>query len=167
MPTLVLDFAAIDTNQLSLVGGKALNLGVMTRAGFAVPPGVCVTTEAYRQVAGSAGLEKILNAIAAMQATDTTRLAALAGEMRAALLVAPVPEDVRRAVFDGYVKLGTNVPVAVRSSATAEDLPFASFAGQHDTYLNIVGTDAVVLRNGIVRQAAGAVGIGHALRRAG
>jgi rifampicin phosphotransferase len=143
-PELVLDFAAIDADALNVVGGKAANLGVMTRAGFPVPPGVCVTTEAYRRVASSAGLDPILGRLASTSAADTPRLAVLAGEARAALLAAPVPDLVARAVIAGYTRLGTNVPVAVRSSATAEDLPFASFAGQQDTYLNVVGPDAVL-----------------------
>jgi pyruvate,water dikinase len=93
MLALVLDFADIDANQLSVVGGKAVNLGVMTRAGFAVPPGVCVAGVTANTSRAAGGLEKILNAIAVTQATDTTRLAALAGEIRVALLVVPVPEE--------------------------------------------------------------------------
>ena len=141
---VVLEFAAIDADALALVGGKAANLGILTRAGLPVPPGVCVTTEAYRQVAAGAALNPILNAIAATPATDTARLASLAAKARAALVDAPVPDDLVRAIVAGYAQLGSNVPVAVRSSATAEDLPFASFAGQQDTYLNIVGASAVV-----------------------
>ena len=128
----------------ALVGGKAANLGVLTRAGLPVPPGICVTTEAYRQVAAGVALSALMDAIAATPATDTERLASLAGQMRTALLAAPVPPHVAAAVIAGYRQLGSNVPVAVRSSATAEDLPFASFAGQQDTYLNVVGDDAVV-----------------------
>src|SRR6185503_13040482 len=141
---VVLEFAAIDADALALVGGKAANLGILTRAGLPVPPGVCVTTEAYRQVAAGAALNPILDAIAATPATDTARLASLAAKARAALVDAPVPDDLVRAIVAGYAQLGSNVPVAVRSSATAEDLPFASFAGQQDTYLNIVGASAVV-----------------------
>ena len=141
---LVLDFARIPDDALTLVGGKAANLGVLTRAGLPVRPGVCVTTEAYRQVAASAGLDGVLDALAATPATDVSRLGALAGEARAAMVGAPVPDSVAQAVIAGYARLGANVPVAVRSSATAEDLPFASFAGQQDTYLNVVGPDAVL-----------------------
>ena len=144
MGALVLDFDAIDAHALNVVGGKAANLGVMTRAGFPVPPGVCVTTDAYRRVASSAVLDSIFDRLADTPARETARLAALAGEARAALLAAPVPDFVAHAVVAGYARLGTDVPVAVRSSATAEDLPFASFAGQQDTYLNVVGADAVL-----------------------
>ena len=142
--TFVLDFAAIDADALMLVGGKAANLGVLTRAGLPVPSGVCVTTEADRRVAASAGLDHVLDAFAGTPATDASRLRELASQARAAMLAAPVPDQVTQAVLSGYSSLGANVPVAVRSSATAEDLPFASFAGQQDTYLNVIGADAVL-----------------------
>ena len=142
--TFVLDFAAIDANALTLVGGKAANLGVLTRAGLPVPAGVCVTTEAYRQVAASAGLDDVLDAFNRTSPTDASRLRELAGRARAAMLAAAVPDQIAQAVLSGYSSLGANVPVAVRSSATAEDLPFASFAGQQDTYLNVVGAEAVL-----------------------
>ncbi|MEV4415665.1 PEP/pyruvate-binding domain-containing protein [Catellatospora sp. NPDC049609] len=141
---LVLDFADIDAGMLAEVGGKAGNLGVLTRAGLPVPPGLCLTTEAYRVVAASAHLDEIHDALARTPATDVPTLTALAGRARAALLAAPIPAGIAEAVAAGYARLGDGVPVAVRSSATAEDLPFASFAGQQDTYLNIVGEDAVI-----------------------
>ncbi|MFC7243859.1 PEP/pyruvate-binding domain-containing protein [Catellatospora aurea] len=141
---LVLDFADIDAEMLAVVGGKAGNLGVLTRAGLPVPPGLCLTTEAYRVVAGTAHLDEIHEALARTAPTDVPALTALAGRAREALLAAPIPADIAAAVAAGYARLGDDVPVAVRSSATAEDLPFASFAGQQDTYLNIVGEDAVV-----------------------
>jgi pyruvate,water dikinase len=137
---LVLDFAAIDPGSLAIVGGKAANLGVLTRAGLPVPPGVCVTTEAYRRVAALAGLDAVVDALSATAQTDLPRLAELAGKARAAMLAAPVPAPVARAVAAGYARLGADAPVAVRSSATAEDLPLRDFAGQRDTYLNIVRT---------------------------
>jgi len=141
---LVLPFASIDADALAIVGGKAANLGVLTRAGLPVPRGVCVTTEAYRQVAGSAGIERWLDELAKTPASDVDRLAELAAKIRSAIVAAPMPDSIARAILDGYALLGAAVPVAVRSSATAEDLPFASFAGQQDTYLNIVGPEAVL-----------------------
>ena len=142
--TLVLDLPEIDAHALSLAGGKAANLGELLRAGLPVPPGVCILTDAYRRVAAGAGLTAVLDRLAAAPAADTTTLAALAGEARAAMLAAPVPDPVAHAVVDGYRRLGPDVPVAVRSSATAEDLPHASFAGQQDTYLNVVGPEVVL-----------------------
>ena len=136
---LVLDLAALDAGMLSVVGGKAANLGELIQAGLPVPPGFCVTTEAYRQVAASAAIA--FDAIEAAAAGDLPRLAAQA---RAAILAAPVPAAVARAVVEAYARLGAEAPVAVRSSATAEDLPFASFAGQQDTYLHVVGAEAVL-----------------------
>ncbi|BCJ73185.1 phosphoenolpyruvate synthase [Catellatospora sp. IY07-71] len=141
---LVLDFAGIDAGMLAVVGGKAANLGVLTRAGLPVPPGLCLTTEAYRVVAASAHLDEVYAALARTAKEDVPALTALAGRARAALLAAPIPAEIADAVAAGYARLGDDVPVAVRSSATAEDLPFASFAGQQDTYLNIVGEDAVL-----------------------
>jgi phosphohistidine swiveling domain-containing protein len=142
---LVLEFATIGADDLPRAGGKAVNLGELTRAGLPVPAGVCVTTDAYRQVAAAAsGFAALLEGIAAASPTDTARLATLAGDARAAILAAPVHDALARAVMAGYEGLGTGVPVAVRSSATAEDLPFASFAGQQDTYLNVIGGEAVL-----------------------
>jgi pyruvate,water dikinase len=140
---LVLTFDRIDAAMLPAVGGKAANLGEMARAGLPVPPGVCVTTEAYRMVAGSA-LDEIHDAFENTAADDVPTLTALADRARAALLAAEVSTAVTEAVAAAYASLGADVPVAVRSSATAEDLPSASFAGQQDTYLNVVGTASVI-----------------------
>jgi pyruvate,water dikinase len=143
-PTL--PFGELDRAALPVVGGKGANLGELTRAGLPVPPGFCVTTAAYGLVAGDANLEPVLAALAETRPDDTTRLAELAAAARAALLEAPVPEDLAQAIAAAYEGLGdgASVPVAVRSSATAEDLPTASFAGQQDTYLNVVGEEAVL-----------------------
>jgi len=146
---IALPFAAIDRSSLSVAGGKAANLGELTQAGLPVPPGFCVTTEAYAPVAEGAGLEPILAELAAARADDTMHLAELAAAARARLLAAPMPERVAEAIRKAYGELeheenGEPVPVAVRSSATAEDLPFASFAGQQETYLNVIGIEALL-----------------------
>src|SRR3989442_4495690 len=145
-PDIVLPVASIDRTLLSIVGGKAANLGEMVRAGLPVPPGFCVTTTAYALVAGGANLEPILAELATTRADDTARLAELAAVARASLLSAPIPTTVAEAITKAYRALGDGefIPVAVRSSATAEDLPYASFAGQQDTYLNVVGVEAVL-----------------------
>ncbi|MFE6255163.1 PEP/pyruvate-binding domain-containing protein [Agromyces sp. NPDC057865] len=129
---LVLDLAQLSADDLAAVGGKAANLGELIRAGFDVPPGFCITTEAYRLAVRGTTVEA---------GTGTDAAAA-----RAAVLDAPFPESVAAAVRDAYAHLesGTDGPVAVRSSATAEDLPGASFAGQQDTYLNVSGIDDVL-----------------------
>ncbi|MEJ2888712.1 PEP/pyruvate-binding domain-containing protein [Actinomycetospora aeridis] len=132
MTDLVLPLEAIDPDDpatLGRVGGKASNLAALIRAGLPVPGGVCVTTDAYRRAVGTA-----LDALLA-DGTDV-----LAEKARAAVLAVPVPDDVADAVRAACPE----GPVAVRSSATAEDLPDASFAGQQDTELNVVGPDAVL-----------------------
>lgn len=129
---LVLDLAQLTADDIGAVGGKAANLGELIRAGFDVPPGFCITTEAYR--------------LAVRGTTVETGNISDAATARAAVLGAPFPEPVAAAVREAYARLesGADGPVAVRSSATAEDLPGASFAGQQDTYLNVAGIDDVL-----------------------
>jgi phosphoenolpyruvate synthase/pyruvate phosphate dikinase len=142
---LVVEFGAIDPAALNVVGGKAANLGALTRAGFPVPPGFCITTDAYREVAGFCDFRSILDRLTATPAENTQQLRELAAEARAAILARPVPDDIAGAIASSYRHLGQEAAVAVRSSATAEDLPFASFAGQQDTYLNVVGEAALLV----------------------
>ena len=141
---LILPFTAIDRSALAVAGGKAANLGELVRAGFPVPAGFCVTTAAYDLVASNAGLEPTLDALAGTQPEDTARLAELATEARFHLSDASVPDVLGRAIAEAYGELGDGEPVAVRSSATAEDLPQASFAGQQDTYLNVIGVESLL-----------------------
>ncbi|HEY5822311.1 MAG TPA: PEP/pyruvate-binding domain-containing protein [Propionibacteriaceae bacterium] len=115
----VLDLAAAGSSSIDLVGGKALNLGVMIAAGLPVPAGFCVTTTAYRAVVGGA--------------VDRAQISRLV-----------LPDELCKTIVAGYRSLGADVAVAVRSSATAEDLAYASFAGQQDTYLNVVGDDDLI-----------------------
>jgi phosphohistidine swiveling domain-containing protein len=136
----VLDLQQIDDSMITSVGGKALNLGIMTAAGLPVPPGFCVTTTAYEAVVGDL-LSDLIDDLADPGAGD---LANLAGQARERVRLAPVPDAVRRSIAEHYAAMGTDVAVAVRSSATAEDLAYASFAGQQDTYLNVVGEEAML-----------------------
>src|SRR5436309_4535931 len=145
----VLPLNALHRDMLALVGGKAANLGELTNAKFPVPPGFCVTTPAYALVAADAGLQSVLDTHATSQAGeggDAQRLTDMAQAARHCLLAATIPTDIADAITGAYGVLGSGepIPVAVRSSATAEDLPFASFAGQQDTYLNVVGVDAIL-----------------------
>src|SRR5947209_3518574 len=139
---IVLPFAAVHRDMLALVGGKAANLGELTGAGLPVPPGFCITTAAYELVASHAGLDVMLDEKAESPADN----ASLAQAARTCLLAAAMPANVAEAIAGAYRVLGSGepIPVAVRSSATAEDLPFASFAGQQDTYLNVVGSEALL-----------------------
>ena len=143
---LVLPLGTLDRTLLPVVGGKATNLGELIQAGFPVPAGFCVTTAAYALFSERAGLEPILEELAAQVRTHPTHQRELAAAARAALLQAPLPSEVVQAVTSAYLTLfqGVPVPVAVRSSATAEDLPSASFAGQQETFLNIIGIEAVL-----------------------
>ena len=141
---LTLPLGEIDGDALAVVGGKAANLGEMIRAGFPVPTGFCVTTAAYDLVAGDAGLDPTLTALSETGSDDAERLAELAAKARTVLSAAPVPDALARAIAEAYAELGDGAPVAVRSSATAEDLPHASFAGQQDTFLNVVGVEALL-----------------------
>ncbi|HEX7735973.1 MAG TPA: PEP/pyruvate-binding domain-containing protein [Ktedonobacteraceae bacterium] len=142
---IVMPFTAIQRDMLALVGGKGANLGEMVNAGLPIPPGFCITTAAYKQVAAESRLEELLD-VHAGQAGNSAQLAKLAQAARARVLSTAMPEHVAASITEAYGVLGSGepIPVAVRSSATAEDLPFASFAGQQDTYLNIVGVESVL-----------------------
>lgn len=142
---LVVPLRGLDVTWRPLVGGKAAHLGTLLRAGFAVPDGFCVTTTAYAQVAARANIAPLLAELAALDPADTARPAALGAQIRTTLLQTPLPEPLVADITRAYATLvGATIPVAVRSSATAEDLPTASFAGQQETYLNIVGSAAVL-----------------------
>jgi phosphohistidine swiveling domain-containing protein len=150
VPALVLRLTHVDGSMLPLVGGKAANLGELMAAGLPVPDGFCLTTEAYRMAARTVQdgvLAELGNLQAALEPGSPGGAADLAGvadKAREAIRAVPVPPPIAAAVQQAYVALGRATPVAVRSSATAEDLPFASFAGQQDTYLNVIGSDAVL-----------------------
>lgn len=144
--SVVVDLADIGPDELATVGGKALNLGRMLAAGLPVPTGFCVTTAVYRGVVGDL-LDAViadLRRVALDNSDDGAERARLAERARQLVLAAPVPDDLATAIGTHYASLGDDVPVAVRSSATAEDLPGASFAGQQDTYLNVIGAEAVL-----------------------
>lgn len=143
-PPPILGLEAVTAAMVSMVGGKAANLGELLAAGLPVPDGFCLTTEAYREATAGGPLAEVHPALKATPDGDLPALAALASRARYIIQNAPVPTEVATAVEAAYAALGDNVPVAVRSSATAEDLPSASFAGQQDTYLNVVGAAAVV-----------------------
>jgi pyruvate, water dikinase len=145
---LVLRFDAITAADLPRVGGKNASLGEMTRelgaAGIAVPPGFATTATAYRAFVEANALAPVITREIAALHAGVRPLRAVGAALRAAFSRGRLPDVVRRAVLEAYAALGravgTEAPaVAVRSSATAEDLPTASFAGQQETYLNIVG----------------------------
>jgi pyruvate,water dikinase len=140
MEPYALHFREIDATRMALVGGKGANLGEMMNAGFPVPPGFCITTVAYREFAStSAEVDALLDELAGVSADDLSRLGVLGGRIREHLASLAMPERIRSAVLAAWRGTGVEHSYAVRSSATAEDLPSASFAGQQDTYLNVLG----------------------------
>ncbi|HJP59086.1 MAG TPA: PEP/pyruvate-binding domain-containing protein, partial [Gemmatimonadaceae bacterium] len=142
---LTLFFDRIQANDTSIVGGKGANLGALTHAGVQVPPGFCVTTRAYELfIAQLPDTDARFAELDKLDGTDVEAARRAAETMRASLDKLPVPTDVADAVKESWHSLGVDDPLAVRSSATAEDLPGASFAGQQDTYLNVRGEAALL-----------------------
>ncbi len=142
-------FSELTLNDIPLVGGKNASLGEMYNAltplGVRIPNGFATSADAYRHFINHNHLhEKIESALEAMDADDVDALAETGARIRAWIAHAELPADLVQEITDAYDRLeaeyGTNTDVAVRSSATAEDLPNASFAGQQDSYLNIRGT---------------------------
>jgi phosphohistidine swiveling domain-containing protein len=130
---------------VAAAGGKGAALARLARAGLPVPPGFHVTTRAYDDFAARAGLPAALrDALAGVDADDPAALEAASRRIAGLFAAAPVPPETAAAVTAAYAALGADVPVAVRSSATVEDLPGRSAAGQHDTYLNVCGAAAVL-----------------------
>jgi len=150
---LILWFDEIGIEDVPLVGGKNASLGEMyqhlTAKGVAVPHGFAITAYAYRHLLKESGVEQqIRDVLADLDIEDMHNLAERGQKCRDIIRTAEFPEDLRNAIIESYQKMeaeyGENVDVAVRSSATAEDLPDASFAGQQETYLNIHGYDNLI-----------------------
>ena len=126
-----------------LAGGKGSSLARMTSAGLPVPAGFVVTTDAFEGVAASIP-ESVLEAMAAADLSNIAALEQLCEEAREVILRMGITDEVEESVETAYRRLGEDIPVSVRSSGTAEDLAWASFAGQYDTFLNVAGVDAVL-----------------------
>jgi len=150
---LILWFEEIGIEDVPLVGGKNASLGEMyqklTSKGVAVPHGFAITAYAYQYLIKAAGIDQAVHdALAGLDTHDLHNLQARGEKVRNIIRNAEFPDDLRQAIIDSYKKMeaeyGTDLDVAVRSSATAEDLPDASFAGQQETYLNIRGYDALI-----------------------
>jgi phosphoenolpyruvate synthase/pyruvate phosphate dikinase len=126
-------------------GGKGANLGELTKAGFPVPPGFCVTTDAFRQFIGQSDeMNAHFDLLERLGPGDLAGIRAAGERIRAHLLRLPVPVMLTEAILEAWHRLGSHHAVAVRSSATAEDLPGASFAGQQETFLNVRGEQALL-----------------------
>ncbi|NYV75629.1 rifamycin-inactivating phosphotransferase [Streptomyces sp. UH6] len=142
----VLDLRAVDAAQVPAVGGKGANLGALTRIeGVRVPDGFCVTTDAFRRaVAREPSIGDRIARLSRVDPEDREAVRALAAEIRGSIGRIAVPDAVAARITGALARYGDRAAYAVRSSATAEDLPTASFAGQQDTYLNVVGPAAVL-----------------------
>ncbi|PDZ04295.1 phosphoenolpyruvate synthase [Bacillus cereus] len=146
MSSFVLDFQEIENTQLSLVGGKGLNLGELTNIqGIQVPEGFCVTTVGYEKaIEQNEELQTLLQQLTKLKMEERAQIGEMSKKIREVIMAVEIPSDVVEAVTHYLSRFGNEHAYAVRSSATAEDLPYASFAGQQDTYLNIIGEEAIL-----------------------
>ena len=140
---MVKGFHEIHVQDVSIVGGKGANLGEMTSTGLNVPEGFVVTADAYRLFLRENGLDEKFEKELNDAGNDESSLLMAAETFRKDILAGVLPIQIKEAIEKAYATLGNEVSVAVRSSATAEDLIDASFAGQQETYLNVVGIEEV------------------------
>jgi pyruvate,water dikinase len=145
-------FKQLGKEDIPIAGGKGANLGELTNAGIPVPPGFVITSETYRKFITDTGIvDEINNMLANLDINDTPQLQKVSNDIKNLITNTDIPEGIQRVIIEAYNKLNLDVGleddvvVAIRSSATAEDLPDASFAGQQETYLNISGIDDVLL----------------------
>lgn len=146
MSSLVLGFQEIEKTQLLLVGGKGLNLGGLSKIeGIQVPEGFCITTVGYQKaIEQNETFQALLDQLTMLKVEERDQIGEISGKIRQIIREVEIPFDVVKAVVDYLSQFGDEHAYAVRSSATAEDLPHASFAGQQDTYLNIKGKDTIL-----------------------
>ena len=143
-------FEELNKSDIGIAGGKGANLGELTQAGIPVPPGFVVTAQAYKYFMDEAGInDQVMNILDEIDINDTKALQAAAEEIKRIIIESPIPEDLVLFIREYYNELCQRVgeddtDVAIRSSATAEDLPEASFAGQQDTFLHVSGDDEVI-----------------------
>ncbi|MFT9847796.1 phosphoenolpyruvate synthase [Aneurinibacillus sp. REN35] len=146
MKPYVLELREIDKTKQMLVGGKGMKLGELSKIhGIQVPEGFCVTTEAYKRALGkNEELHQLLDQLTLFKAEDRDKIGEISRKIRKIIMEIEIPSDIVKAVAHYLSQFGDEHAYAVRSSATAEDLPHASFAGQQDTYLNIIGKEAIL-----------------------
>ncbi|MGG0414342.1 phosphoenolpyruvate synthase [Peribacillus simplex] len=146
MKRFVLEFREIDKTQLLLAGGKGSNLGELSKIHeIQVPEGFCVTTEAYQKaLEQNEDVYALLDQLTLLKVEDRDQIGEISRKIRKIIMEVEIPSDVVKAVAHYLSQFGDEHAYAVRSSATAEDLPHASFAGQQDTYLNIIGKEAIL-----------------------
>ncbi|OAS85362.1 phosphoenolpyruvate synthase [Metabacillus litoralis] len=146
MSSLVLGFQEMEKSQLLLVGGKGVNLGELSKIqGIQVPEGFCITTVGYQKaIEQNETFQALLEQLTMLKVEDRDQISDISRKIRQIIMEVEIPSDVAGAVAHYLSLFGDEHAYAVRSSATAEDLPHASFAGQQDTYLNIIGKDAIL-----------------------
>ncbi|SHG73401.1 pyruvate, water dikinase [Chryseolinea serpens] len=146
MSVCILRFQEIDRSMVMTVGGKGANLGELSRIeGIPVPEGFCVTTEAYKKVIGnSQELNRLLEELNRLKVDERRNISEVSSKIRTVIEGIPIPKEMTEEIAGCLAMFGEKDAYAVRSSATAEDLPTASFAGQQDTYLNIIGKAAIL-----------------------
>ena len=146
MSSYLLGFQEIDATKIMVVGGKGANLGELSRIeGIRVPDGFCISTEAFKRIiAETPSIDQLLDQLSLLQVEDRDNIGELSAEIRRGIEGVAIPEDIQEEITHLLSRLGEKDAYAVRSSATAEDLPTASFAGQQDTYLNIIGAQAIL-----------------------
>ncbi|WP_126426978.1 phosphoenolpyruvate synthase [Brevibacillus marinus] len=146
MSSLVLGFQEMEKTQLLLVGGKGLNLGELSKIqGIQVPEGFCVTTVGYQKaIEQNETYHALLDRLKMLKVEDRDQIGEISRKIRQTIMEVEIPSEVVKAVAHYLSQFGEEHAYAVRSSATAEDLPHASFAGQQDTYLNIIGKEAIL-----------------------
>ncbi len=146
MSHFVLGFNEINNSKFIAVGGKGLNLGILSKIeGLKVPDGFCITTDAYSKVIEeNEEFHKLVNQLEALKADDKDKISKIGRSIRKVIENSELTEEIEHEITDYILRLGKDKAYAIRSSATAEDLPTASFAGQQDTFLNIIGMDAIL-----------------------
>src|SRR5437868_8684288 len=146
MSPYVLGFHDIDKAKLMVVGGKGANLGELSKIeGIRVPDGFCNSTEDFKGIIGeTSSMNELLDQLSLLKVEDRDKIGKLSGEIRRVIEGIVIPQDIHEEIARLLSRLDEKNAYAVRSSATAEDLPVASFAGQQDTYLNIIGKEAIL-----------------------
>ncbi|ATH91863.1 phosphoenolpyruvate synthase [Bacillus glycinifermentans] len=146
MSSLVLGFHEMEKTQFLLVGGKGLHLGELSKIqGIQVPEGFCVTTAGYQKaIKQNETLQTLLDQLNMLKVEDRDQIGEISRKIRKTIMEVEIPSDVVKTVSHYLSQFGDEHAYAVRSSATAEDLPHASFAGQQDTYLNVIGKEAIL-----------------------
>jgi pyruvate,water dikinase len=145
-PVYILDFNETDKGKVAMIGGKGANLGELSKIeGVQVPGGFCLTTEAYKEIIeNNEAFNSLLDQLAMLKADNRKGISEASAKIRKLIEEIPIPESIETEITRHVKQLGEKNAYAVRSSATAEDLPTTSFAGQQDTYLNVIGKEAIL-----------------------